>query len=131
MSYVKLDEESTSISSQEVQLPGFKPVTLRLDVAVQHTLHWTAVTREGTTLPVLPAGSCNLYLFPRIALGRGVARKKSASMRPRSGFLNLPRAARTFAHGDREHNGAGRGVADALWHLLTRSLSGVEETLRN
>ena len=30
-------------------------------------------------LPVLPAGSCNLYLFPRIALGRGVARKKSAS----------------------------------------------------
>ena len=46
MSYVKLDEESTSISSQEVQLPGFKPVTLRLDVAVQHTLHWTAVTRD-------------------------------------------------------------------------------------
>ena len=79
MSYVKLDEESSSISSQEVQLPGFKPVTLRLDVAVQHTLHWTAVTKEGTTLPVLPAGSCNLYLFPRIALGRGVARKKSAS----------------------------------------------------
>ena len=38
MSYVKLDEESSSISSQEVQLPGSKPVTLRLDVAVQHTL---------------------------------------------------------------------------------------------
>ena len=56
---------------------------------------------------------------------------RSASIGPRSGFLNLPRAARTFAHGDREHNGAGRGVADALWHLLTRSLSGVEETLRN
>ena len=41
MSYVKLDEESTSISSQEVQLPGFKPVTLRLDVAVQR------VRRDG------------------------------------------------------------------------------------
>ena len=64
--------ESTFVHSYTVTAPSLEPehVELTLDVSGQHTLSWSVpFASKDTPAEQVPAGSCNLYLFPALASG--------------------------------------------------------------
>ena len=59
--------------TQTLDVPGLEPsqITVVLDTSGQHTLSWNTSfgLAEADLKSTLPAGSCNLYLFPQVQRG--------------------------------------------------------------